>query len=124
VATAVTAFLRGRDGDVLDVKEQGWFGKTDAELFTHAQQDGRVILTYDVDFGALRKLRQRHPGIVIVRLRHLHPNRVIASLDHFLKKYAAEDLTNGLAVLEETRVRFRRRREVDRSPKGAGGSRG
>src|SRR5260370_39005683 len=71
VAPAVTAFLRGQGMDVLDVKEQGWFGRTDADLLARAQQSARVILTYDADFGALRRLRRRHPGIVIIRMRHL-----------------------------------------------------
>jgi len=107
VAPAVTAFLRGLGMDVLDVKERGWFGSTDAELLTRARQSDRVILTYDADFGALLRLRRRHPGVVIVRLRHLQAQRVIAALDHFLKKHAAKDLRNLVVVVEESRIRFR-----------------
>ncbi len=115
VAPAVTAFLRGRGVDVLDAKEQAWFGRTDAELFARAQQSDRVILTYDADFGALLRLRRRHPGIVIVRLRHLQAQRVIAALDQFLKKHAAKDLTNLVVVVEESRIRFRSYRQNDAS---------
>lgn len=115
VAPAVTAFLRGMGEDVLDVKEEGWFGESDAELFARAQQDGRIILTYDTDFGVLRRLRQRHPGIVLVRLRNLRSHRVIAALDRFLEQYSVKDLKNALAVLEETRVRLHRHARGDRA---------
>ncbi len=115
VAPAVTAFLRRRGVDVLDVKEQGWFGSTDAELLTRARQSDRVILTYDADFGALLRLRRRHPGIVIVRLRHLQAQRVIAALDNFLKKHAVKALTNLVVVIGESRIRFRSYRQTMRA---------
>ncbi len=110
VALAVAAFLRAHGDDVLDVKEAGWFGLSDAELFARAQRDGRVLLTYDAHFADLRKLRTRHPGIVFVRLRDLRPDQVVAAFGRFLAAYGKRDLTNTLAVLEETRVRFRRTR--------------
>jgi predicted nuclease of predicted toxin-antitoxin system len=76
-----------------------------------------VILTYDADFGALLRLRRRHPGVVIVRLRHLQAQRVIAALDYFLKKHAAKDLRNLVVVVEESRIRFRNIVKMDASKK-------
>lgn len=107
VARQVTQFLRDRGHDVLDVKEEGWFGRSDAELFTLAEREGRVTITYDVDFAGLRRLSQSHPGIMFVRLRNLRPERIITTLDQFLRQYGDRDLADTLAVIQERRVRFR-----------------
>lgn len=110
VAPAVTVFLRTRGDDALDVKEQGWFGRPDSELFALAQQEHRIVLTYDAEFAALRRLQREHRGIVFIRLRELRPASVVTALARFLEKYGARDLTNTIATLSEARVRFRRAR--------------
>ncbi len=109
VAPQVTAFLRGR-GNVRDVKEEGWFGLPDEELLSIAQREGRIIVTYDVNFAALKKLQQDHLGIVFLRLRNLRSEAVIAALERFLAEHGQRDLTNTLATIEETRARFRKTR--------------
>lgn len=102
VAPRVTAFLRGRGDDVHDVKEEGWFGLPDEDLLTHARREGRVVVTYDVDFAGLKKLQQDHLGIVFLRLRNLRPEAVIATLERFLAEHGQRDLTNTLATIAET----------------------
>lgn len=109
VAPRVTAFLRGR-GNVRDVKEEGWFGLSDEELLSIAQREGRIIITYDVNFAALKKLEQEHPGVIFLRLRNLRPEAVVAALERFLAEHEQRDVTNTLATIEETRVRFRKTR--------------
>lgn len=109
VAPRVTAFLRGR-GNVRDVKEEGWFGLSDEELLSIAQREGRIIITYDVNFAALNKLEQEHPGVIFLRLRNLRPEAVVAALERFLAEHEQRDVTNTLATIEETRVRFRKTR--------------
>jgi hypothetical protein len=52
---------------------------------------------------------------VIVRMRHLQAPRVIAALDQFLKKHVTKDLMNLVAVIEESRVRFRSARRNNAS---------
>ena len=49
----VVAYLRSKGLDVLDVKEQGWHGRSDNELLDEAYRRGRLILTHDGDFGTL-----------------------------------------------------------------------
>jgi len=110
VAPQATVSLRGRGDNVLDVKEEGWFGWSDEALLRRAQREGRVIVTYDVNFAALKKLQQNQPGIIFIRLRNLRPEAVIAALERFLVEHEQRDLTNTLAIIEETRVRFRKTR--------------
>ncbi len=108
VAPQVARFLRDRGDDVLDLKEAGWFGKTDEEILTLAREEGRCVVTYDVDFVSIRRLRDAHPGIVFVRTRDLRPSRVVTVLEWFLDHYGNRDLRNNVAVIEDARVRFRR----------------
>jgi|JI7StandDraft_1071085.scaffolds.fasta_scaffold216886_3 predicted nuclease of predicted toxin-antitoxin system len=49
----VVAMLRSHDIDVWDVKENQHQGTSDRELFVVANDQGRIILTHDSDFGAL-----------------------------------------------------------------------
>jgi predicted nuclease of predicted toxin-antitoxin system len=55
----VVAHLRGRGFDVLDVREAGWYGRSDEELLEEAHGQGRVVLTHDADFGTLALLGHR-----------------------------------------------------------------
>ncbi len=110
VAPRITVFLRGHGHNVRDVKEEGWFGLSDEELLSHAQREGRVVVTYDINFAALKKLQQDHSGIVFLRLRNLLPEAVAAALERFLAEHGQGDLTNVLATIKETRVRFRKTR--------------
>ena len=67
----ITAFLRAEEFDVLDVKEMGWFGRTDLELMPVAFQENRVIITHDSDFGTA-VFTQQEPVIGIFYLRPGH----------------------------------------------------
>jgi predicted nuclease of predicted toxin-antitoxin system len=81
----VTAHLRGRGLDVLDVRERGWQGRSDAELLEEAHREGRVVLTHDGDFGTLALLGRRPVvGIVRVRPGHIRAHVTIGALDRLL----------------------------------------
>lgn len=67
----VLNFLREQGFDVIDVKENGWFGKKDVELMPFAYQEGRVIITHDSDFGTLI-FTKREPFVGVLYLRPGH----------------------------------------------------
>ena len=81
----VISHLRGRGLDVLDVREQGWRGRSDAEILEEAHREGRVVLTHDGDFGTLALLARR-PVVGIVRIRpgHIRAQVTIDALDRLL----------------------------------------
>jgi hypothetical protein len=58
----VVAHLRARGLDVSDVREQGWYGRSDEELLREAHRAGRIVLTHDGDFGTLALLGRRPVG--------------------------------------------------------------
>ncbi|NLF09688.1 MAG: DUF5615 family PIN-like protein [Pirellulaceae bacterium] len=77
----VVASLRAEGRDVLDVRESGWSGSSDAELLRRAFASRRVILTHDRDFGALYIARLEPVyGIVYLRPGHIDPRFTLDTL--------------------------------------------
>lgn len=85
IGSEVVAHLRGRGLDVLDVREAGWYGRSDDELLAEAHREGRIVLTHDGDFGTLALLGGRPVvGIVRVRPGHVRAPVTIGALDRLL----------------------------------------
>jgi predicted nuclease of predicted toxin-antitoxin system len=85
VDSEVVAHLRGRGLDVLDVREQGWCGRSDDEVLQEAHRAGRVVPTHDGDFGTLALFGGRPVvGIVRVRPGHARAQVTIEALDRLL----------------------------------------
>lgn len=106
ISPQVVLFLRQQGIDVIDVKEQGWYGQEDSYLLKQALLTHRIILTHDADFGTLAiNEDQECYGIVYLRLRNLKVQNVKKVLDRLL----ALQITfqpGMLIVVEETRVRI------------------
>ncbi|MBN2579549.1 MAG: DUF5615 family PIN-like protein [Pirellulales bacterium] len=66
----VTALIE-QGHDVLDFRGSAQEGSSDADLWNIALQEERLLITTDKGFSAHR--RERHAGVLIVRLRQ--PNR-------------------------------------------------
>ena len=72
ISPRVIDFLKDQGIDVLDTKEQKWYGKEDEELLEIAYQEQRFVLTHDSDFGTLAiNEGKRNYGIIYLRLRNL-----------------------------------------------------
>lgn len=74
--------LRERGHDVLWMAEEG--PKTaDADVLLLASAEGRLLVTFDKDFGELA-VRQRLPassGVVLFRLKVVDPDRLVRILE-------------------------------------------
>lgn len=107
ISPKVVAFLREHGIDVLDVKEQGWQGRSDDELLETAYQESRWMLTHDADFGMLA-IHEGKPcfGIVFLRIRDLKSRNVIGVCNHLLH-HDMNFSRHALVVVEESRIRTR-----------------
>jgi len=107
ISPKVISFLRNCGMNVLDTKEQGWFGKEDEELLNIAYLEQRFMLTHDSDFGTLAIHQGKKCfGIIYIRVKNLHPQNVIRVCQQLLK--IEIDLAPGaLIVVEESRLRIR-----------------
>jgi predicted nuclease of predicted toxin-antitoxin system len=102
-------FLQGLGHDVIGVSQLGLAGMADEAVFRLAQTEGRVLLTFNMDFADLRDLAgKEHPGIIRLRVSdqraaHLHP--VLEGAIHHL---ALTDTKNGLVTVSDQRTRIRK----------------
>lgn len=107
VSPKIIAYFRQQGIDVLDTKEQGWFGKEDEELLNIAYKEKRFILTHDSDFGSLAIHEgKRYYGIIYIRVKNLHPKNVINVCKQLLE-IKTKLIPGTLIVVEETRLRIR-----------------
>ena len=107
ISPKVVAFLRGSGIDVLDSKEQKWFGKDDEELLFIANKEKRFILTHDSDFGTLAIYEGKaYFGIIYIRVKNHHPQNVIRVCNQLLN-IKTEIEPGTLIVVEESRLRIR-----------------
>lgn len=99
--------LRSRGHDVLAAKE-AMRGAEDGKILERAQAEGRVLLTFDKDFGELAvRAGIREPcGVVLFRLRGADPvsdsARAIAAMS------SRTDWPGHFAVVTDAAIRMRR----------------
>ncbi len=108
LAVRVAARLRADGHDAIHLREQGLGRLADEAIFAKAVQEERIIVTADLDFGAiLARAGSRTVSVVVFRLTNLQADRVMALLTKVLVE-AAADLSRGAVVLvEESRFRVR-----------------
>lgn len=106
VASATVDALRARGGDVVWVKED-MRGASDEEILERGRREGRVLLTFDKDFGELA-YRVGLPatcGIVLFRLRM--PKSIADAVAIADRVSARDDWRGRFSVIEPGRSRTR-----------------
>ncbi len=107
VSSKVVSFLREYGIDVLDTKEQKWFGKEDEELLSIANSEKRFILTHDSDFGTLAIHQgKKFFGVIFLRLKIVNPRNVMNVCAKLLS-LDVEISPETIVVVEDTRVRIK-----------------
>lgn len=105
-------YLREKGFDVLDVKEQGWAGRKDEDLLFIANEQRRVVVTHDSDFGTL-VFRQgvAFTGILYLRPGHFEATPHVQSINAVLEQNFDVDVP-FILIAENvgTTVRIRLRR--------------
>lgn len=98
ISKSLTEFLRKGSYDIKDIKEEGLFGISDAEVLKFAEKEGRVILTHDKEFGNILKNPLSFEAIVIIRYSNQSPANVIRRFRLDLEKIKGK-LENSVIVL-------------------------
>lgn len=107
IATRVIEALRNEGFNVLSVYEEKFSGIDDEKILKFAQEQKRIILTHDKDFGNLiRQPYQPHDGVILLRLRNQSPQNVINHLIPFLKRVKPSKIKNRLVVFQEGKIRI------------------
>ena len=79
---------------------------TDEELLKVANEERRILITNDKDFGELTFLQKKHSiGIVLIRVKNQQTRVKLELLIKLLSKYR-EKILDHFVVITETKFRF------------------
>jgi len=109
ISLTTVRVLREQGYDIFHLTEQRLQRLPDSEIMEKARTEGRVVLTFDLDFADLLALDVRtSPSVVIFRLRDETPASVNPRLLQVLNERSSELENGALIVVEESRYRMRR----------------
>ncbi len=109
VAVRVTEWLRHAGHDAAHLSEQGLQRLPNGEIFGKARAEGRVVITFDLDFGEIAAASgDEFASVIIFRLTIARPEHVIAHLHRVLTD-SSNDLSEGAIIsVDDARHRVRR----------------
>ena len=109
LSPALAERLKGAGHDAAHVRDYGMQAAADEEIFVRAQQEQRVVVSADTDFGTLLATRQeRSPSVVL--FRHGTQRRPEEQAEILLANFEGieADLASGsVVVIEPSRLRVR-----------------
>ncbi|MCL2711641.1 MAG: DUF5615 family PIN-like protein [Planctomycetaceae bacterium] len=80
----------------------------DRDIVRWASENGWIIITNDLDFGAILALEGlRLPSVIQIRRLGLFPDAVFPILDRVIQQFAAELESGAIVVIDEKRMRVR-----------------
>lgn len=108
ISPSVVTFLESHGYNAVHLHDQGLDRLQDSAILAKARDEGRIILTHDLDFGELIAASGANlPSIVVFRLRNMHPERVTRYLRAVLTEHQ-DSLEKGAVVsVTEGQIRVR-----------------
>lgn len=93
--------------DVTDLQSQQLGTLSDEDVVALAITEGRIIITFDKDFGEIYYLRERGKvGVIVLRLEDQTVESVNQTLHTFFSEQAANiELATSLVVIEPDTIR-------------------
>jgi len=106
---AITArFLENLGHDVLRVSAIGLATAPDEELLKVAQQQSRLFLTRDRDFGGLVFVKRIIAGVLYIRVLPSTVHALHTTLQQVLNTHTEQELRESFVVIEPGTYRIRR----------------
>lgn len=104
IPKSVVSWLRSVGHDVVRTSEVGLKGAPDRNVIRWSDEEGRIILTLDMDFASLYHQMEGLFGVVIVRVHPATPVRIKKFLERFFAKVDLREHTKSLIIASEKRV--------------------
>ncbi|MGB3789379.1 MAG: DUF5615 family PIN-like protein [Phormidesmis sp.] len=100
-------FLAEANFDVVSVSQLSLSRAEDAVILETAQEQKRILITRDRDYGNLVFVQSLGSGVIYLRILPSSANAVHQELMRVIQKYSAEELSNAFVVVEANGHRFR-----------------
>jgi predicted nuclease of predicted toxin-antitoxin system len=108
VYAATARFLIACGHDVVPVAQIGLSQADDESLLKTAQEQGRIFITRDRDFGSLVFVKMLGSGVIYLRMLPSAQDAVHRELEKVLRIYCEEELQKAFTVVEPQGHRLRR----------------
>lgn len=105
---ATARFLTDVGHEVVQVAQIGLAQAADEDLLKVAQDQSRLFVTRDRDFGGLVFVNALGTGVLYLRILPSTQSAVHRELERVLASYAEEELRNAFVVIEPGGHRFRK----------------
>jgi len=90
------------------VWDEGLSGASDHDIALVCRQEGRALITLDLDFADIRTYPpEEYAGIIVLRLRQQDKISVLAVMQPLISLLQRESVRGHLWIVDEKRVRIR-----------------
>jgi predicted nuclease of predicted toxin-antitoxin system len=105
----VVDLFTARGHDAISVRQQGWRGTPDADLWSRVQVEGRWLVTADKGFADLRAYPPgTHGGILLLRARPENRRAYLELAARVLERLDLESVPRALVVASPSGIRIRK----------------
>lgn len=108
VYASTAHFLADLGHDVVSASQIGLSQANDEQLLMVSQQQHRILVTRDRDFGALVFVNLLGSGVLYLRMLPTTQNAIHKELERVLSSYSEEELRKAFLVIEPDGHRIRR----------------
>jgi predicted nuclease of predicted toxin-antitoxin system len=108
VSMSTVFALRRLSHDVVHLRDQGLMRMEDPDIVKKAQQERRIVLTFDLDFGEIMALSgSASPSVILFRVRNQTPRVVTPRLLQVIQKCEAQLAAGAFVTVEDSGYRLR-----------------
>lgn len=108
ISPKTVVFLKNLGYDAVHLLDQGLNQLGDPDILKKAQEEARILLTHDLDFGELVSAGGLQlPSVVTFRLRNMKPENLNRYLEIILKQHGKLLETGVILTVEEGKIRSR-----------------
>ncbi len=105
----VILYLREKGYEVFSVRESGFSGMTDDQVYEKACQGNYCIISMDKDFSRLFRFPpQNCAGIIVLRIYRRPVKQTMMLFAEAFERLAEQDIYRNLVVISPERVRIKR----------------